>query len=233
MAKKEAKSKGKAKTGREQMPAPVSYLIHVHVDAHGKFTYTADGIPDASSLKPRNGDTISWSLRHMGVPVPFQVEFPGFGPFGVGTRVVRSTFLPTDPLTVTVPKYYHGNLVFKYTVTMFNGWSDDPDVEPVPAVLIDKDTQNIILLSVSAGGDLVLNSSEQPFDKGEVEWKWDGQPLDDFVLTFDEQVAGWPLQASSQSQRIVLDLESPGTAQDYTIQTVHLGLSADGTLSID
>jgi hypothetical protein len=211
---------------------PSAYRIEVNVDVDGNFKYSADGIPDASSIRPHNGDTISWSAKLMGAPVPFQVEFPDFGPFDMGTRVVRSMFQPTAPLTVAVPSYYHGNLVFKYTVTIVNGWSDDPDVEPVPSDGVNrtKDTQ-VISLSIDGAGNLVLDNPDISFSRGEVAWKWAGSPLDDFSLTFDAPVPGWPLQANSQSQRIALDLETPGS-QHYTIQTLHLGLSVRGRLTI-
>ena len=213
---------------------PSAYHIEVNVDFDGNFKYSADKIPDASSIRPCNGDTISWSAKLMGTPVPFQVEFPDFGPFVGGRRVVRSMFQPTAPLTVAVPSYYHGNLVFKYTVTIVNGWSDDPDVEPVSSDGVDRmiSASRVISLSIDGAGNLALDKPDESFSKGEVAWQWAGSQLDDFSLTFDAAVPGWPLQANSQSQRITLDLKKPG-AQSYTIQTLNLGLSARGKLTIN
>ena len=212
---------------------PTAYLIEVNVDVDGKFKYSAAGLPDASKIRPHNGDTISWSAKLMGIPVPFQVEFPGFGPFGTDHRVVRSMFQPTDPLTVAVPSWYPGNLVCKYTVTIGNGWSDDPDVEPVPSDALVHARASVISLSIDNNtGNFTLHQPDGPLHKGEVTWQWTGSPSDDFSLTFDHQIAGWPLQVNSQSQKITLYLKTPG-AQSYTIQTLHLGLSVSGTLTIE
>jgi len=224
-----------AKGRKAKKSAPVAYLIDVNVDVHGNFKYSAPGIPDASSIRPHNGDTLSWFAKFMGLPVPFQVTFPGFSPFAEGSQAVRSMFGATGPLTVAVPSFYHGNLVFKYTVSIANGWSDDPDVEPVPSDGVENtaDTQ-AILLSIS-GGNLVLSNTNATFSKGEVSWKWAAGPSDDFTLTFNGPSplpSGWPPQASSQSKRIALDLETAGS-QTYTIQTLNLGLSSSGnTLTI-
>ena len=224
----------KPKKGQKAKHVLTAYNIEVDVDLYGNFRYSANGIPDASSIRPHNGDTISWSVKLGGIPVPFQVEFPGFGPFGMAGRVVRSMFQRTAPLTIAVPKYYHGNLVFKYTVTIANGWSDDPDVEPVPSDGVDKTagTQVISLSIDNNTGALVLDNLDATFVKGEVTWKWATAPLDDFTLTFKTPPTGWPPQTNSQSQRIALDLETRGLSQPYTIQTLHLGLSVDGKLTI-
>jgi hypothetical protein len=224
----EEKTKGKAHN-------PVAYLIEVDVDISGNFKYSANGIPDASTIRPYNGDTISWSAKLMGVPVPFQVSFSGFSPFVGGTQVVRSMFGATDPVKVAVPSFYHGNLVFKYNVTIANGWSDDPDVEPVPSDGVEKTAdQQMISLSI-VNGSLVLDQPNASFIKGEVTWKWAAGPSDDFTLTFNGPPplpAGWPPQTSSQAKRIALDLETAGS-QNYTIQTLNLGLSSSGnTLTI-
>jgi hypothetical protein len=225
----------KQKTGKGRKAAksvPIAYHIRVNAEADGSFKYSADGIPDASSLRPHIGDTIKWTATLMGFPTSFQVEFPGFGPFGGVNQVVRSMFQTTDPLTVTVPSYYHGNLVFKYTVTIANGWSDDPDVEPVPSdgVATDAITQ-VISLSI-VGGNLTLDNPNASFSEGEVAWKWAQTPLDDFSITFDAPVpAGWPPQTDSQAQRITLNLQTAGS-QFYTLQTLNLGLSVRGKLTI-
>jgi hypothetical protein len=224
-------AKKRTKKGKAPKHTPTAYHIKVDVDAGGNFKYTADGIPDASSIRPRNGDTIVWSATFVGIPVPFQVDFPGFGPFGAVNQVVRSMFQTTKPLTVAVPSFYHGNLVFKYTVTIANGWSDDPDVEPVPADAFDADDTQAISLSI-VNQSLVLSNADASFSKGGVSWKWAPTPLDDFSITFDSPVPpGWPAETNSQAQRIALDLETAGS-QYYTLQTEQLGLSVRGKLTI-
>ncbi len=221
----------KAKSGKTKR-APKAFLVEVTVGLDGSFSYSAQGIPDASTIRLINGDTISWLAKMMGIPVPFQVEFSGFNPFGAVGQVVRSPFGPTTPLTVALPSFYRGNLIFKYTVTAGNGWSDDPVVVPVPSDgLINTFGTQVISLSIDNTGDLVVNPTPASFTKGIVTWEWAGQALDEFSLTFSNPPAGWPAQTNSQSQEIALDLETAGTSP-YTIQTLTLGLSAPGTLTI-
>jgi len=217
--------------------APVAYHIKVNVETDGTFKYSAPGIPDASSIRPRNGDTISWSVSLRGVPGPFQVEFPGFSPFGTAKRVIRSMYQETDPLTVAVPSFYHGNLVFKYTVSIGNSWSDDPDVEPVVSDgLLNTIGAQVISLSIDGNGNLTLDQPNASFDKGEVLWRWSGDALDDFKLTFDSPVPqgppAWPAVTASQARRIDLVLTAPADEAGYTIETVNLGLAVDGELTI-
>ncbi len=221
----------KAKSGKTKR-APKAFLVEVTVGLDGSFTYSAPGIPDASTIRLINGDTISWFAKMLGIPVPFQVEFSGFNPFGAVGQVVRSPFGPTTPLTVALPSFYRGNLVFKYTVTAHNGWSDDPVVVPVPSDgLINTFGDQAISLSIDHTGSLVVNPTPASFNKGIVTWEWAGQALDEFSLTFKTPPSGWPGQTNSQSQEIALDLETAGTS-DYTIQTLTLGLSTTGTLTI-
>lgn len=217
----------------KNQPAPVAYLIDVHVDLAGNFTYSAQGIPDATTIRPRNGDTLSWAVRHGGIPVPFQVEFPGVSPFDSGDQTLRSMFLPTEPQTVNIPSFYHGNRVFKYTVSIHNGWSDDPDVEPVPSDGIEADALKVQTISLSIVNDnLVLTNPDASFVLGQVAWNWLGQALDDFTLTFDAPVpAGWPPETNSQMRKILLNLTTPGS-QTYTIQTTNFGLSVKGKLTL-
>jgi len=223
MATKRSKSKN-AKPRR----ARVDYVITVNADGNGNFTYTAPGIPDASSIQPVTGDTISWVATWNRIPVPFQIGFPGASPFGPAIRVIRSLGGRTSPQTVSVPNYYQGNLVMKYTVTLPNAWSDDPDVEPVPSdrSLLSTAAAQVIGLSIDNTGTLVVASGMQPFSKGIVTWAWTNQnQAEDFVVTFTPAVTGWPQQASSQAQKLALNLETAGSGQ-YMIQTVYSGLIA-------
>lgn len=203
-----------------------AYHIKVAVGLDGTFKYTADGINDASTLRPNNTDTITWSATLAGIPVPFQVEFPGFSPFAQGIRVVRSALFQTQPLTVSLPSYYHGNEVFKYTVTIANGWSDDPVVQPVPSDgLISVLAASFLNLSVQNGA-LTLDHLNVQYPAGEVTWQWvQGSLPDDFTVTFTNPPAGWPAQATSQNYILALYLPASGGAITYTIQTLHLGLS--------
>jgi hypothetical protein len=232
-AKKEAKK-------RRIVKAPaVGYHIEVAVDINGKFTYTANG-QDASTLRPKNTDTISWSATLLGIPAPFQVEFSGFSPFDQGIAVVRSPFHQSAPLTVNVPKGYHGNQVFKYRVTVANAWSDDPIVEPVPSDGRLPDGLNaaqVVTLTVDDSGLVTLSPSPASFAKGEVTWQWDpGSRADDFTMIFTNTPPGWlPLQATSQAHILALNLQTAtpgGQPVTCSLQTLNTGASGSGFLSI-
>jgi hypothetical protein len=132
--------------------------------------------------------------------------------------------------------HYQGNLVFKYIVTLANGWYDDPVITPVPAdPLIGTTTSaQIILLSVDNTGNFTITPPVTPIVKGRVAWQWDTNSAytDDFVLTFAAKVPyGWPPATNSQAQIVVLNMQTPGT-DGYTINTVNTGLSASSTLTI-
>ncbi len=226
-------------TKKPKAPGSTAYLIKVAVDLYGNFTYTADGIPDASIIRPLIGDTISWAVTWNGIPVPFQVEFPGFGPFAGGVLVTRSTFLPTTPLTVFVDSHDPNlNFAFKYTVSTINGWSDDPIVVPVPSDGLNPlDNLKIQMITLSVqNGNLTLTPEEASFDPGEVScWQWAaGQTKDDFTITFIDPPTGWPTSASSGGAKMItLNLQAAGDDVAYTLQTLHLGLSNDdGTVTI-
>ena len=214
---------------------PVAYKIQVNVDRNGNFTYKANG-KGASKLPLQLGDTVSWSAKLHGRKTAFQVEFPAIAPFGVGGRVLRSAGKPTPPQTVVLLPHYQGNLVFKYTVTISNGWYDDPVIGPVAGDPLEGQAviAQTILLSADKNGVLTITSPLMPLAKGPVTWQWDSKSAytDDFVLTFDKPVVtGWPPVTNSQAQTIVLNLQAAGTDK-YTINTVNTGLTASSTLTI-
>jgi hypothetical protein len=216
-------------------PDPVLRSIQVAVDTNGNFTYTANG-QDASVLRPNINDTITWAVTLIGVPVPFQVEFDGFSPFQGGVQVIRSLLQTTSPVTVSLPAHYLGNLVFKYTVSLFNGWYDDPIIQPVPSdgfIVTSSGSPSTITLSVDSNGNLVLTPPSASFPKGEVQWVWAAnQPADDFTVTFPPNTPGFPLQATSSADTLDLNLQTAGGPVIYTVATLDTGLSASGSLTI-
>jgi hypothetical protein len=223
-------------TKKKKKTVPVDYLIEVNVDRRGNFTYTANGQKGASKFQPHLGDTISWVAKLKKRKTDFQVEFPGIAPFAGGVRAFRSAGRPTSPQTVALLPHYRGNLIFKYTVTVSNGWYDDPVIGPVPADgLLEGMNAQTILLSADNNGNLTIAAPPMPLPEGPVAWQWDPHSAytDDFVLTFKAPgvPAGWPPVTNSQDQTIVLNLQTPGNDQ-YTINTVNTGLSAGSTLQI-
>jgi hypothetical protein len=214
-----------------------AYLIHVNADVSGNFTYTVNGNPSDGRIQPNIGDTISWQATWMNLPTAFQIQFTTLGPFGGASRVQRSLFGPTSPATVALPPNYRGNLIFEYTVTLANGWSDDPDVEPVPhdGIAQDMNVQCVLLSLIN--GELVLTPSAADFSKGVVNWRWDpGQNFKDaFTLTFTTPPLvpkGWPQGAQSQSGEIALNLPASNGVVNYTIDTATLGVSGGGSITV-
>jgi hypothetical protein len=209
-----------------------TYEVKVSVDRNGKFTY------NPSTVQPNPGDTISWSVTLRGGKTAFQVEFPCISPFA-GGGVFRSASNPTPKQTVDLLPNYKGNLVFKYAVTVSNGWSDDPVIGPVPADPHSAKAINtqVILLNVDGNGDLTITPPAQPLSTGVVMWQWNPtcKHPDDFVLKFDQPgagVLGWPLSTNSHAQIIALNMK-PAGSDGYTITTVNTGLSKSGTLTIN
>ncbi len=215
--------------------SPMEYRIQVNVDASGKFNYTVNGNPGGNRIQPNLGDTISWQVTWMNLPTAFQIEFASFGPFGGTNRVLRSPFGPTTPATVALPPNYRGNLIFEYTVSIANGWSDDPDVEPVPhdGIEATMDEQQV-LLSLDGSGNLVITPDHQPFTKGVINWSWDPTQYvkDDFTITFKTPEPGWPRSAQSQSDQVALNLPAAPDPVSYTIETATLGVSGDSCITV-
>ncbi len=229
-------SKSKSGTSKD-ISSPVHYVVSVDVNANGAFTYTDHNGADCRTLRPNLGDTISWFVSVEGEPCPFQIDFPGFGPFGYATRTIRSSWKPTEPLTVTMPKNYAGNLVMAYRVTVPGAWSDDPDVIPpasdgtMPYV---ETTEQAITLDIAGTGSLTVNPLSASYAEGQVTWKWLNTPQDDFTLTFTASPlpSGWPVGPTQSANAVlVLPLATPGTSP-YTIQTVHANQSGTGSLTI-
>jgi hypothetical protein len=127
---------------------------------------------------------------------------------------------------VQFPTNFQGSRLCKYTVTLSNGWSDDPDVVPVPPDTLPRpfDAPQIVVCLIAwhldngtiTGIDLTPNNvasrAYQPVD-----WKWaDSQPAptQDFTLHFDNQVPGWPKDSGPDSEIIL----TPGAGQSpFTI----------------
>jgi hypothetical protein len=213
---------------------PTHWVVEVAVDKKGNFTYNANG-QNAETLHPNPGDTISWSVRVNGKRKPFQIEFPGFSPFGYLTRLIRSSSKPTKPLMVTLPRHYQGNLVMNYRVTVPGAWSDDPDVVPPSSDGIPVGTPpQAILFGTDTSGQLTITPESAALNPGEIAWRWNGPAQDDFVLTFENPPAGWPKNpVPSVNGVLVLGITAPKADQGYKIVTVHSNLHADGVLTID
>jgi hypothetical protein len=215
-------------------PPQVHWVVEVAVDKKGNFTYKANHDINGETLHPNLGDTVSWSVRVNGKRKPFQIEFPGFSPFGFLTRIIRSSSKPTKPLTVTIPKHYQGNLVMNYRVTVPGAFSDDPDIVPPSSDGVPFGTPpQVISLGTDDTGQLTLTPENGTLNPGGISWEWAGAPQDDFELTFETPPAGWPKNTiTSVNGVLVLSITAPSANQGYKIVTVHSNLHADGVLTI-
>jgi hypothetical protein len=236
-----AKKSSPAKSKPRSLPTPLStplpqvdWLVDVAVDKKGNFTYKANNGINGETLRPNLGDTVSWSVRVNGKRKPFQIEFPGFSPFGFLTRIIRSSSKATKPLTVTIPKHYQGNLVMNYRVTVPGAWSDDPDIVPPSSDGVANDmSPQVISLGTDDSGQLTLTPENATLNPGGIAWQWAGTPQDDFELTFETPPAGWPKNTiTSVNGVLVLSITAPSANQGYKIVTVHSNLHADGVLTI-
>jgi hypothetical protein len=223
--------------------APQNFTIQISLDENLDFQYNdLFSNHDASSLAVINGDRISWILDPAIPERMFQIDFGPINPFQIFHNV---TFrgegqVVTDP--VSFPASYPGNRQLKYTVSLGNGLSDDPEVVPVESqaafsglIVLPKDfkvqwvdgtfqaiTLNPPEVVKSAGGARVA-----------VTWAWNvgaTDPTPPFSLAFSSPPAGWPstpINSTDIDPKITLVLP-PGARTQFTISTV----SGDGSTNI-
>src|ERR1017187_10024555 len=124
--------KKRKSTGTPANPTPWKILISADPKT-GKLRYRDAKGNDLKRVFPSNGDTIQWKLDTGIQKQPFQISFSEVNPFNVGTSVsYRGNGTALSDI-VNFNDNFVGSKVCKYTVTLNNGWFDDPDVVPVPA----------------------------------------------------------------------------------------------------
>jgi hypothetical protein len=216
------------KTIKNSRKPQATFPIRVDVDKEGNFHYTLPNNQLGSTIHPHNNQTVSWQVFVKGRPRPFSIAFSENSPFG-SQNYIRSFGKRTEPLPVAVSKYYRGNLCMEYSVSLDNGWTDDPDIVPNPSDSIDPDAVKNpdILLYLNDDGKLTVSNDNAVLDKGVVTWIWKGgTDLGKFTLTFDPKVPHWPPSTDSQGHpnRIDLNLmDTDGVAHAYTIQSENFG----------
>lgn len=134
---------------------------------------------------------------------------------------------------------YSGNRILKYTVTLGNGWSDDPDIVPSPGdpVLGGQDfypSGIITWVDPSTQKDIYLNRTDMTADATDgggtaaVSWSWQGgQPnMQPFSVQFTGSIPpGWPAAEQdsvpvNKVPRIQLFLpKGLDTATQFTLST--------------
>jgi len=225
---------------------PRKFKILIGVNSNREFTYKElySG-NDASSLTVVNGDQITWVLD-LAIPErAFQLDFDIINPFQLFRTVSLRDHGHIAAETVNFPRGYVGNRQLKYSVTLGNGWHDDPVVVPVENdggirgalalasnVLIqwaDLQYMNIVLnpasyTTSSGGGNIPIT------------WNWNVGPNDPtppFSLLFTNPPNGWPNTEQDSDPAITLSL--PAGSSPYTITTMSgVGgqIQKSGTLTI-
>ena len=114
---------------------PQNRTIRIHVDRQHKFHYTDlfdDGADVAHRLKLINGDRLAWVLDSSIVERTLQIDFGPINPFQNGVPISLRGIDYIVSREVNFPLSWGGMRILKYTVSLGNGWVDDPDVVPVP-----------------------------------------------------------------------------------------------------
>jgi hypothetical protein len=240
---------------------PKNRVIVISLDADNNFVYKDlfDGT-DASSLVLIKGDRLAWTLDSSISPQNFQVDFDVVNPFMRGRPVsLRGNGSITAPPLDFPFDSYSGNRILKYTVTLGNGWFDDPDVVPSPGdpvatglefhpkgviAWVDPNTQDAIMLTPP---DMTADATDAG-GFAQVTWVWDKtQPNPQpFSLQFEPNIgpgipSGWPTAEQDSTflngiPTIQLYLpEGYSTATSFTLTTMARNgneISIQGTLLV-
>lgn len=110
------------------------YTILIQVDPYTRvFRYTdQDTGEDLDGIALVNGDRLVWVLDPALTERTFQIDFAVLNPFEVGTAVTfrGADFIVSTP--IDLPINYSPSREFKYSVSLGNGWHDDPRCLVVP-----------------------------------------------------------------------------------------------------
>ena len=239
---------------------PKDFVIEIHVDRKRQFHYTdLETNTDASVLVLIDGDTVEWVLHGFIFPRTFQIDFGTSNPFQLGRSVSLrgNDSIMAPPLNFPFKTYPHNRLM-KYTVSLANGWSDDPDIVPAPGdptlhgdrflpagaiTWYDATQKQIVLTPANMTADATGNGGYAP-----VTWSWQAdQPNPQpFSVQFEAGIApgippGWPTaeqdSAISNGVPAIQLYLKPGynTATTFTLTTTDADgnpISAPGTLLV-
>ncbi|MGD0773583.1 MAG: hypothetical protein ABSC05_12245 [Candidatus Solibacter sp.] len=187
---------------------PKNRTIRIHVDGQHKFHYTDlfDGSDAAHGIRLIDGDQLAWVLDSSIAPHTFQIDFDLINPFQNGLPIsLRGIDFIVSP-KVSFPAVFAGNRIVKYTVSLGNGWVDDPDVVPVPS-----DVVNLRPLDAPSPADCLIswvdaNEAAIQLDPAAmsanatnsggsamVTWQWASKVTKPFTLEFLDPIPdGWP-----------------------------------------
>jgi hypothetical protein len=205
---------------------------------------------DASSLTAINGDLIVWILDSAIEPRTFQIDFGEINPFQFLRRMTRRGTDYIGPEKVNFPDAYKGNKTLKYTVSLGNGWQDDPDVVPVPpdagtilhGLILTPDgkiswTDNTYVAISLNPAEIVRSAGG---GRATVIWQWDvgsTDPAPPFHLHFDDPVPSG-CQRETDSTNAVITLTPAASPKTRFVISTTKGdgsqdpISKDGHLTI-
>ena len=223
---------------------PTNFLIKIGLDSNLNFHYQElySG-KDASTLTVINGDRIGWILDPSIPDRTFQIDFGIVNPFRIFRNLtLRGIGQIIPDQVVKFPLAYPGNRQLKYTVSLGNGLSDDPDVVPVEtdgfldSLGLTTDFQikwtdsNPQYQAITLTPDTLIKSSGG--GRSAVLWKWIvgiNDPKPPFHLTFFNPPFGWPTDTDSTNIDPAITLLLPHGAQTaFQITTT----SGDGETEI-
>ena len=236
------------------------YTILIEVDPD---TLTFDYIDlssdaDASNLVLTPGDRVIWALDPSMPERTFQIDFGVNNPFTLGQSISFRGSSLVMSAAISLPSAYSRNRAFEYSVSLANGWHDDPKCMVVPeppdphsfSRLVETSTTTgiewtddtetaITLVPASSPEDPIIATVAQGATTATVIFQWaadrpDPQP---FTVEFLDPPDGWPTTVISDngSGIIVLALP-PGPSTIFNIETTTPAaateIGTDGSLQV-
>jgi hypothetical protein len=220
------------------------YTILIQVDPHTRvFHYTNPPTgDDVKTIVLVNGDRLVWVLDPLLPERTFQIDFDVLNPFRVGRAVsFRGSDFVVSP-AVRLPVPYSADRGFKYSVSLGNGWQDDPRCIVVPEPpdpnnpfeimkLVKVSTTDNISWTDSSETAIALSTIDIAAQASGVSktatviWQWDPaqQDTQPFTLKFTPPLGnsippGWPTTPQTDPECITLSLP-PGAKTPFRIDT--------------
>jgi hypothetical protein len=184
--------------------------VRVDVSLEGSFKYLDEKNVPAERVKVTQGDDLSWNVRLDGRPTAFQITFKNLSPFDK-IKEIRSDGGLTNPEKVTTK---HAGRAMSYTVTLPNGWSNDPEarVEEAGGESGTNATPDPAPIEIDPlSGVIILPASTTVARKGWVRWQ---SASGTFKVTFT---------APSPFGTAELYSESNGILESQILKTATLG----------
>src|ERR1700733_3097781 len=221
------------------------YRILIQVDPYARvFNYIdQDTGNSAQTIVLTNRDRVVWVLDPSLPERTFQITFMALNPFQVGTAINfrGSDFVVSSP--VNLPVSYPKNPVFKYSVTLGNGWRDDPLCIFTPSVVPEPPDKKIksfftlpsasntfsvfwtdfnqtAIILVPPPSSTVASSGAGANKRAQVYWQWDpSQPQPQtLTLAFQGSIpTGWPPTLNGP---VLTFSFPPGPMTNFTIYTL-------------